>query len=97
MSRIMRTLHSEKGLTLLELTVVAAILAILAGLTAVAVTGSASAGKGAVLEADIAEIQKAVNRFNGEHPKGFFPTVNGCLPGETLSAGRNQEQHHHQV
>ena len=83
MNRLRRAiLRDQRGLTLLELTVVAAILSVLAGLTAAAVTGSTSQSKAVLLGANLAEIQKATDRFNGEHPFSLYPTVNGCLPGE---------------
>jgi prepilin-type N-terminal cleavage/methylation domain-containing protein len=55
-----RVTRGNKGLTLLEMAVVGAILSILAGLTSVAVTGSSTAASGAALEADTGEVGKAV-------------------------------------
>lgn len=75
---------SQSGFTLLELTVVSAILGILAGIVAFSVSGQASQGRSAAQIADTAEIQKAVDNFAGQHPQGRFPTLNGCLTGLVL-------------
>ena len=83
-------LRSQKGLTLLELTVVAAILSVLAGITAAAVTGSTGHSKEILLQVNVSEIQKASDRFNGEHPFSLYPTVNGCLPGETKDSATHR-------
>ena len=82
MRHVRRTIGAQRGLTLLEMAVVAAILSILAGLTSVAVTGSATSTTGAAILADISEVQKAVQNFSGQHPLGLYPTLNGCLPGQ---------------
>ncbi|MSQ13789.1 MAG: prepilin-type N-terminal cleavage/methylation domain-containing protein [Dehalococcoidia bacterium] len=82
MHHVRRTISAQRGLTLLEMAVVGAILSILAGLTAVAVTGSATSTSGAAILADVSEVQKAVENFSGQHPSGLYPTLNGCLPGQ---------------
>ena len=63
----------ERGLSLLELTVVAAIISILAALTAVAVTGTTSTSRTVTRTSDIAEVQKAVDRFDAE--AAYSPTT----------------------
>jgi prepilin-type N-terminal cleavage/methylation domain-containing protein len=82
--RLIRFLKEQKGLTLLELTVVAAILSLLAALTAVAVTGTVSQSRATTKTTDTAEIQKAVDNYAGQHPQGRYPTPDGCLPGTGL-------------
>ena len=77
-----RLTRGNRGLTLLEMAVVAAILSILAGLTSVAVTGSSTAASGAALEADTGEVGKAVSSYSGQHPRSEYPTRDGCLPGQ---------------
>ena len=54
-----RRFGNQHGFTLLELTVVAAILGVLAGVVAVAVSGQATQGRAAAQVTDTAEIQKA--------------------------------------
>jgi len=76
-------LGDEKGLTLLELVVVAAILAILAALAAAGVTGTATESRGTSKTNDINEVQKSVFNYIGQHPRSFAPTNDGCLPGQT--------------
>ncbi|MBI4234368.1 MAG: type II secretion system protein [Chloroflexi bacterium] len=73
----------ERGLTLLELTVVTAILGIMAAMTAVVVSGSAGRSRDVALTTDKAEVEKAVSNYAGNHPRGQYPTINGCLPGQT--------------
>lgn len=89
MHDVRRTIGAQRGLTLLEVAVVGAILSILAGLTSVAVSGSSKSASGAAILADVAEVQKAVANFSGQHPSGLYPTLNGCLPGQVkLPDGR---------
>lgn len=72
----------QHGLSLLELTVVAAIIAILASLTAVAVTGTTSTTRAVTRTSDMSETQKAVNTFSGEHSSSYLPTTSSCAAGE---------------
>lgn len=80
MSQIKRFIQNKRGVTLLELAVVGAILSILAALTAVGVTGQATSSKGTAKTNDVSEVQKAVDNFVGQNPKGTYPTANGALP-----------------
>ena len=74
MKNLIAALRSdERGLSLLELTVVAAIISILAALTAVAVTGTTSTARTVTRTSDIAELQKAVDRFDAE--AAYYPTT----------------------
>ena len=75
---------SQSGITLLELTVVSAILAVLAGIIAFSVSGQSTQSRNAVQLIDISEVQKATDTFAGRHPQGRYPTLNGCLPGGGL-------------
>lgn len=84
---LQRLTRGNRGLTLLEMAVVGAILSILAGLTSVAVTGSSTAASGAALQSDLTEVQKAVSSFSGQNPRSEYPTLNGCLPGQVKIAG----------
>jgi prepilin-type N-terminal cleavage/methylation domain-containing protein len=84
MSALLKNLlWRQKGLTLLEMAVVGAILSILAGLTAVAVTGSSSQASQAALSSDLSEVAKAISNYSGQHPpRSQYPTLTGCLPGQ---------------
>lgn len=82
-----RLREGQRGLTLLEMAVVGAILSILAGLTAVAVTGSSTAASESALTSDLSEVDKAVSSYSGQHPRSEYPTLNGCLPGQTKISG----------
>lgn len=75
---------AEDGLTLLELVVVTGILALLSAIISLSVTGRSTETKGAAKVADEATMQRAMERFSGEHPQGRFPTLNGCLPRQVL-------------
>ena len=77
-------LDAPDGLSLLELTVVAAILGVLAAMVAVAVTGQATESRSTAQLADVSEVQKSVDAYAGQHPHGRYPTLNGCLPGAVL-------------
>lgn len=83
-------------MTLLELAVVAAILAILAALTAAGVTGQGTSSRGAAKSNDRAEMQKAVDSYQGNHPNseypvkgGFLASFGGTSPGSTLPGAGN--------
>lgn len=76
----------KRGLTLLEMAVVGAILSIMAGLTAVAVTGSSTSASASALQSDLTEVQKAVSSYSGQNPRSEYPTLNGCLPGQVKIA-----------
>jgi prepilin-type N-terminal cleavage/methylation domain-containing protein len=81
MRTLIKRLHGDqRGLSLLELTVVAAILSILAALTAVAVSGTTSTTREVARANDIAEMQKAVDRFANEGTAGEQPTTTSALP-----------------
>jgi type II secretory pathway pseudopilin PulG len=81
-----RFVGDRRGLTLLELTVVGAVLGIMSALIAVGVTGRATDSKAAVRTSDQAEVQKAVDTYSGEHPVGHYPTLDGCLPGQNFNS-----------
>lgn len=81
---VRQLLRDQSGITLLELTVVSAILAILAALVAVGVSGKATDSRESTRGNDQAEVQKAVDSFSGEHPHSRYPTFNGCLPGKPV-------------
>ena len=82
--KVGRAARGEEGLTLLELVVVTSILAVLSAIISLSVTGRSTEGRAAVQVADEATIQRAVDRFSGEHPQGRFPTLNGCPPDRIL-------------
>ena len=84
LGRILKN-RGEEGLSLIELLVVVAIMGILATLTAVAVTGTTTSTKGAGRTNDIGVVKNADSAYAGEHDQGRHPTIDGCLPGETLS------------
>lgn len=77
MSYLRRLFKGQRGLSLMELTVVAAILAVLAALTAVAVTGTTTATKGVAKTNDEAEVSKAGSSFSGAHPFAYLPVTLG--------------------
>ena len=74
----------ESGLTLLEMVVVTAILALPSAIVSLSVAGRGTESRRAVQAADEATIQSAVDRYSGEHPQGRYPTLNGCQPGRVL-------------
>ncbi len=84
--RIRTRTDDQRGLSLLELTVVAAIISILAGLTSIAVTGVTSSARDAGRTNDVAEMQKTVDRFEGE-TAGSYPTPTGSLADSAGSEG----------
>ncbi|MBI2862957.1 MAG: prepilin-type N-terminal cleavage/methylation domain-containing protein [Chloroflexi bacterium] len=63
----------EKGLTAIELAVVMAVLAILAGIVAGSVTGMNQSARSAAATTDAKEVQKAVDRWVGEHNSARYP------------------------
>ena len=85
MKKLARSLSRNEGLSLIEMLVVVAILGILASLTAVAVTGTTSSSKTVTKEGDENTVTKAVARYSSEHPEERYPTLDGCLAGETLN------------
>ncbi len=72
-----------RGFTLIELMVVMAIMAILVGVVLPGVTGVGLTGKLTGRDAEIKEIQQAVQRFNTD--TGLWPTDTGSLPDQTLN------------
>ncbi len=87
---IKRLLSAQRGRSLLELTVVAAIISILASLTAVAVTGTTSTARSVSRASDISEMQKAVMRFEGE--TGTYPTTSTYVADSTGVEGTDYFQ-----
>lgn len=91
MRRIIESLkHDERGLSLLELTVVAAIISILAALTAVAVTGTTRTTQAVTRTSDISEVQKAVTRFYGS--AATYPTTSTGVADSTGTEGTDYFQ-----
>lgn len=83
MSRFIRRFsRGQEGLSLLELTVVAAIISILAALTAVAVTGVSTSTRGTVRDSDMTEVSKAVEAFVGAQAASQYPTTSSCKAGQ---------------
>ena len=78
----LRKKKKEAGLSLIELLVVVAIMGILATLTAVAVTGTATTTKGATKANDEKTVSDAISAYSGEHTQGRLPTLDGCGVGE---------------
>ncbi|HJW88815.1 MAG TPA: type II secretion system protein, partial [Dehalococcoidia bacterium] len=70
------------GFTLIELMVVMAIMAILVGVVLPGVTGVGMTGKLTGRDAEIKEIQQAVQRFNTD--TALWPTSSGNLPSAAL-------------
>ncbi|MDO8689413.1 MAG: type II secretion system protein [Dehalococcoidia bacterium] len=75
----------EGGFTLVELAIVVAILGILVTITAVAVTGSSNTARGTTKAADVYEVQKAVNGYQGLHE--YWPTLGKTAGSLTIPAG----------
>jgi prepilin-type N-terminal cleavage/methylation domain-containing protein len=74
---------NQRGVTLLEMAVVAAIVAILATLVSIGVAGQAGSSRAASKASDLAEVQKAVESFVGQNPAGTttgWPVTGGTLP-----------------
>lgn len=84
-AEILRGFSSQRGTTLLELTVVGAIIASLAAMTAVGVTGQATNSRAVSKINDMSEVQKSVDSYMGEHPKGNAPTLDGSLPSAAFN------------
>ncbi len=63
----------QRGLTAIELAVVVAILAVLAAIVAGNTTGMSTNARGASKSTDIAEVQKAVDNYKGQHPANYYP------------------------
>ena len=78
--------QEEAGLTLLELAVVVAILGILAALAAVGGAGASTQARSEAKKKDIADVQRAVFDYIGNHHKAHHPTIDGCLPGESFDS-----------
>lgn len=71
-----------RGFTLIELMVVMAIMSILVGVVLPGVTGVGMTGKLTGRDAEIKEIQQAVQRFNTD--TALWPTSSGSLPTVAL-------------
>lgn len=70
----------QRGVTLLELSVVSAIIALFATLAALGVTGSFQSAKSGTLSNDKGEVQKAIDTYVANHPQGKYPTTDGTTP-----------------
>ena len=81
---ISRKFKREEGLTLLELTVVTMILTLLTSIIGLAVSGRSSETRRATQVSDEGTVQRALDRYSGEHPQGRYPTLNGCAPEHIL-------------
>ncbi|MBI2863144.1 MAG: prepilin-type N-terminal cleavage/methylation domain-containing protein [Chloroflexi bacterium] len=68
-----RAWGNQRGLTALELAVVMATLAVLAGIVAVSTSGLTSTARRSTKSADIAEVQRAIDGYRGQHPRNYFP------------------------
>lgn len=79
-------LKSKKGVTLLELSVVAAIITILSAMAAIGVTGTTQQARSSALAGDKDQVQKAVYSYIAEQSDGKYPTIDGCLPGQSFSS-----------
>lgn len=82
---MIKQLTGNRGVTLLELAVVAAIIAVLSTLAAVGVTSAVSTTRGTTKVSDASEVGKAIQNYAGQHPSAEYPTINGCLPGQSYS------------
>ena len=82
-----KAFNKERGVTLLELTVVGAVLATLATMTAVGVSGQATNSRNISKINDMSEVQKSVDSYRGEHPQGNAPTLTGGLPSIPFAEG----------
>lgn len=74
-------------MTLIELAVVLAVTAILAGITLVAVRGSGATARGTTKVTDTREVQKAVNVYHGLHPQDKWPTSGKQIAGHAILSG----------
>jgi prepilin-type N-terminal cleavage/methylation domain-containing protein len=79
------SLTDRRGVTLLEMAMVAAIIAILSSLAAVGVAGTAQESRGTARGSDIDTVQKGVLGYSAQQPQGKYPTLDGCLPGQTFN------------
>ncbi len=75
-----RILKAQRGFTLIELLAVIAILTVLAGIVAGAVTGVGAGGQNARLQVDADTIGKAADRFFNEGFPQRYPVVPCCEP-----------------
>lgn len=82
---MIKQLLNNRGVTLLELSVVAAIIAVLSTLAAVGVTNAVSTTRSTTKISDASEVGKALQNYAGQHPAAEYPTLNGCLPGQTYN------------
>ncbi len=77
-------MRKGRGFTLIELMVVMAIMSILVGVVLPGVTGVGLTGKLTGRDAEIKEIQQAVQRFNTD--TALWPTSSGSLPTVDVNA-----------
>ena len=79
-------LRAQEGITLLEMTIVVFVLALLSTLVVGAVTGRSTESRDTAVINDLKEVQNAVDGFAAAHPAARYPTQDGCLPGEIFIA-----------
>jgi prepilin-type N-terminal cleavage/methylation domain-containing protein len=78
MGYLKQALKAQKGFTLVEMTVVIAIIAVLAALSLPAVTGLTTTSRGTSKIGDLKEVEQAMTRYESDNPGDFTgstPTV----------------------
>lgn len=81
--KLRRARGRQGGLTLIELLVVVTVLALLAGVVVLNVTGISGRGQSAACQSDLKSIQTAVTAYYGDHGS-TYPTAGGTLPGAVI-------------